>query len=147
MLFSCWCQCQLVQISFPVAACSPRFAAVTFLFVVDVITAKLGKRGWINGALPQIQLIGVIIVHYLRLLVLIIFLSLFFFFPFLGLCVPHLHLSGLRDTIAICLYFSNPRLDTTMWRLLGTRNTGCQFHYLSPPQASILLIAPHFAWN
>lgn len=42
------------------------------------------------------------------------FLVSIFFVP--GLCVPHgvphLHLSGLRDTVAICLYFSNPLLWT-----------------------------------
>lgn len=129
--------------------CFVQVPTVTFLSGADAITAKLGKRGWRNGALPQAQLIRAIIVQHLRLLVLVIFLSDYYFFVVVpGLCVPHLHLSGLRDTIAICLYFSNPPcLDTTVWRLLGTCNSGCQFHYLSPLQTSILLIALLFAWG
>lgn len=56
------------------------------------------------------QLMFALTVRHLRLLVLIIFLSDIFFL--LGLCIPYLHLSGLRDTIAICLYFSHPPVWT-----------------------------------
>lgn len=70
----------------PVAACSPRFAAVPFLFVADAITAKLGKRGWRSGALLQAQLLRAIIVQHWRLLVLIMFLSDFFFFCSRSVC-------------------------------------------------------------
>lgn len=100
----------------------------TLLIVADATSADLWRRGWRNAAIPEKQLMFAITVQHLKLL-LIIFLSDFFF---LGLCIPYLHLSGLRDTIAICLYFSNPPcLDTTVWRLLGMCNTGCQFHYFS----------------
>lgn len=71
----------------------------------------LHMRGWRNGAISEMQLIFAVSVQHLSVLVLIIFLSDFFFF-FLGLCIPCLHLSGLRVTTAICLYFSNPPVWT-----------------------------------
>lgn len=87
--------------------------ACTYAHTYTYTTAKLGKRGWRRSALPQMQLThsnctasgaaGVI------------FLLLFFVVvpgPCVPHGVPHLHLSGLRDTVAICLYFSNPSVWT-----------------------------------
>lgn len=74
------------------------------------------------------------------------FLVCFFFF-FLGLCIPYLHLSGLRDTTAICLYFSNPPVWTPRcgdyWECVTQAANFIIFSLYKHPHYSL----PHSAWD